>query len=76
VLPPSGKGVSVELNRKEEVVVPSIFVSDMERRLELITRFGGKILKEKTRVGAKPELGYFALFRDPHGNKMCLFSDM
>jgi len=75
ILPPSRKGISAELNREEEVVVPSISVSNIEKKLRLIEQFGGKKLKDKTPIGAKAEYGYYALFKDPHGNKMCLYSD-
>jgi predicted enzyme related to lactoylglutathione lyase len=75
VLPPSRKGISAELNLEEEVVVPSIFVYNIEEKLRLIKQFGGKKLKDRTPIGAKAEYGYNTLFKDPHGNKMCLYSD-
>jgi len=75
VLPPSRKGISAELNLKEDVVVPSIFVYNIEEKLRLIKQLGGKKLKDKTPIGAEAEYGYYALFKDPHGNKMCLYSD-
>jgi predicted enzyme related to lactoylglutathione lyase len=75
ILPPSHKGISAELNLKEKTVVPSIFTSNMETVLERIQHFGGKILKDKTPIGEQAEHGYFALFEDPSGNKMCLYSE-
>ena len=75
ILPPSGKGISAELNNEENAVVPSIFTSDMEAVLKRVRNFGGKVLKDKTPIGEQAEHGYFALFKDPNGNKMCLYSE-
>lgn len=75
VLPPSGKGTSAELNSEEKVVVPSIHTSNVKATLERIKEFGGKILKDKTPIGKEAEFGYFAIFADPNGNKMCLYSE-
>ena len=74
ILPPSGKGVSAELNSKVQSVVPSICAFDIEQKLQLIEKFGGRKLQAKTPVGKKAEQGYYALFQDPHGNVMCLYS--
>ena len=75
ILPPSGKGISAELNLEENAVVPSIFTLDIEAVLERIKHFCGKVLKDKTPIGEQAEHGYFALFEDPSGNKMCLYSE-
>lgn len=75
ILPPSGKGISAELNPKETVVVPSIFTSNINEKLSNIEKYGGKRLKGRTPIGKKAEQGYFALFEDPDGNKMCLYSE-
>lgn len=75
ILPSSGKGASAELNTKEEVVVPTIYTSNIDARLELVKYFGGKRLKDKTPIGENAKYGYYALFQDPHGNKMCLYSE-
>lgn len=78
ILPPSGKGPSAELNPNESVVTPTIYTQDIDAALKLIARHGGKILVPKTPVdeeGEEGEYGYYALFEDPEGNKMCLFSD-
>jgi len=74
ILPPSEKGPSAELNSEEDVIVPSINALDIDAKLKLIAEFGGKILKEKTPIGEDAEYGHFALFEDPQGNKMCLYS--
>jgi len=76
VLPPSRKGPSAELNSGVEVVVPSIKTSNIEAKLKLIEKFGGKKVKDKTPVDKDAEHGYYALFEDPQGNKMCLYSGL
>lgn len=75
VLPPSGKGISAELSPEEETIVPSIYTTDIEGKLELIEESGGRKLRGKSRIDDKGEQGYYALFLDPEGNKMCLYSD-
>ena len=75
ILPPSGKGISAELNPEENLVVPSIYASNIEGALRKIEKFGGKILKSKTPIGEQAEHGHFALFEDPSGNKISLYSE-
>lgn len=75
VLPPSGKGPGAELNPEVEAVVPSIITSDIEAKLVMIERFGGKKLRGKTPIGEEGEHGCYALFEDPEGNVMCLYSE-
>ena len=75
VLPPSGKGPSAELNSEEEVIVPSIKTSNIKAKLRLIEKFGGKKLTDKTPIDKNAQHGYYALFEDPQGNKMCLYSE-
>jgi len=75
VLPPSGKGPSAELNCEERVVVPTICVGEIDAKLALVQKLGGKKLKGKTPIGEKGEFGYYALFEDPVGNKMCLYGE-
>lgn len=75
VLPPSGKGISAELNPEEEIVVPSIYTTDIEGKLKLIEESGGRRLRGKSPIGDKGAHGYYALFLDPEGNKMCLYSE-
>ena len=74
VMPRSRKGPSAELNPEEKTLTPAIYTADIEAGLKLIERYGGKTLKGKTAIGESPENGYFALFEDPCGNKMCLYS--
>lgn len=75
MLPPSHKGPSAELNPEESVVVPSIQTSDIAEKLKLIEKLGGRTLKDKTSIGKNARYGHYALFEDPNGNKMCLYSD-
>jgi len=75
ILPTSRKGPSAELNSEVEAVIPSIRTADMEAKLELIEKFGGKKLQGKAPIGRNAEHGYYALFEDPEGNRMCLYSD-
>ena len=75
VLPPSEKGPSAELNSEEDIIVPSISTSNIDTKLKLIEEFGGKTLEDKTPIGENAEYGHYALFEDPQGNKMCLYSE-
>jgi len=62
ILPSSRKGASAELNAEEEVVVPTIYTSNIDAKLELVENSGGKKLEDKTPIGEKGKYGYFALF--------------
>lgn len=73
VIPPE-KGPSAELNSEVDVVVPAIHTHDIEAKLELIEECGGEKLRDKTPVGRDAEYGYYALFEDPSGNRMALYS--
>ena len=75
VLPPSKKGISAELNSEAETIVPSINTEDIDAKLKLIEACGGIILEGKTPAGENGEYGYYALFEDPEGNKMCFYSE-
>ena len=75
ILPTSRKGPSAELNSGVEAVIPSILTSDIEAKLKLIEKFCGKTLKGKTPTSKTGEHGYYALFQDPHGITMCLYSE-
>jgi predicted enzyme related to lactoylglutathione lyase len=75
MLPPSHKGPSAELNPEENAVVPSIKTSKIAEKLKLIEKLGGRTLKGKTAMGENAKYGHYALFEDPDGNKMCLYSD-
>lgn len=75
VLPKPRKGPSAELNSEAKTIIPSILTSDIDAKLRLIEKFGGKRLTDKTPIGKEGERGgYYALFEDPQGNVMCLYS--
>ena len=46
---------------------------DIEADLARIKRLGGTVLKEKTEI---PKIGWFALFKDPTGNTLSLYTSM
>ena len=46
---------------------------DIEADLKRIKELGGTILSEKTEI---PGIGWFALFKDPTGNRLSLFTGM
>jgi predicted enzyme related to lactoylglutathione lyase len=75
VLPRSFKGPSAELNSEEEVVVPVIYTSDIRAKLDLIAQSGGTILKPAAPISKDSDDGCYALFEDPEGTRMCLYSD-
>ena len=51
ILPPSGKGISAELNPEETVVGPSIHTSNSDITFARIEEFDGKTSKTKTPIG-------------------------
>jgi len=75
ILPPSGKGISAELNPEEDTIVPCIYTTDIKASLKKIEKLGGTVLKNKTPIREQGEHGYFALFKDPNENKLCLYSE-
>ena len=53
-------------------VVLYIRVTDIPATLERIEQAGGQTIRPRSEVG--DDYGYFALFRDPNGNQMGLWS--
>jgi len=53
-------------------VLAYIFTSDIEGMLEKIEAAGGKTLQPRMEI---PGMGWFALFSDPTGNTVGLFTD-
>lgn len=49
-----------------------IEVEDIEGKLEEIVSYGGKEVQKKTKIS--DEYGFYALFEDPGGNKMGIWS--
>jgi predicted enzyme related to lactoylglutathione lyase len=56
---PGNSGVVVSLNVPDSI----------EEALERVIAFGGKVLREKTKIEAE-NMGYFALFLDCEGNRL------
>ena len=75
ILPRPSKGPSVELNPEVDTVMPSIKTADIKGKLEIIKKFGGTIVQSKTPVGKNVEHGQYAIFKDPEGNQICLYSE-
>ena len=46
---------------------------DIEADLKAVERLGGKVAKPKTEI---PGIGWYAIFRDPTGNAMALYTSM
>ena len=46
---------------------------DIEADLARIKALGGTVMKEKTEI---PKIGWFALFKDPTGNTLSLYTSM
>jgi len=53
-------------------VLAYIFTSDIEEMLKKIEIAGGKVALKRTEI---PGMGWFALFTDPTGNTVGLFTD-
>ena len=47
--------------------------NDIEADLKRIKALGGTVLSEKTEI---PQIGWFALFKDPTGNTLSLYTSM
>jgi predicted enzyme related to lactoylglutathione lyase len=67
-----GGGFTEERKPSEDGVVLVIEVEDIPKKLGEIEAAGGKKVKEKTAIS--PEFGFYALFTDPSGNIMGLWS--
>lgn len=50
-----------------------IGTDDIEASLAKVTALGGKVLLPKTEI---PQIGWWAVFTDPTGNKIGLYTDM
>ncbi|MGB3340461.1 MAG: VOC family protein [bacterium] len=67
-----GGGFTSSSKPVQDGVVLYIEVKDIEKKLKEIEEAGGKIIKEKT--GISPEFGFYALFDDPCGSLIGLWS--
>jgi predicted enzyme related to lactoylglutathione lyase len=68
----TGGGFSMEIPGGQRTVV-YISVEDIEAKLGEIETAGGAMLVPKTQISK--EHGYFALFKDPHGTVLGLWSE-
>ena len=46
---------------------------DIEADLKKVVQLGGKVLHAKTEI---PQMGWFAIFQDPDGNALALYTSM
>jgi predicted enzyme related to lactoylglutathione lyase len=67
-----GGGFTKDTKPSSNGVVLYIEVEDIQKKLAEIAAAGGKKVKDKT--GISPEFGFYALFTDPCGNIMGLWS--
>jgi predicted enzyme related to lactoylglutathione lyase len=67
-----GGGFTKDSKPSQDGVVLYIEVDDINKKMEEIETAGGKKLKDKTQIS--PEYGSYALFNDPCGNIMALWS--
>jgi predicted enzyme related to lactoylglutathione lyase len=58
---------------KEGDVMVYISTDDIQASLEKIKAAGGKMLKEETEI---PEMGWYAIFEDPAGNRVAVYKSM
>lgn len=79
VFPSDGKSVSIVLTKgpgylpkSDGVLVYLNAGDDLQPILRLVEENGGKVLLTKTEIS--PEMGYYALFLDPEGNRIGLHS--
>jgi predicted enzyme related to lactoylglutathione lyase len=66
-------GESMGMSYKAGEVLLYIGTDDIDASLAKVQSLGGKVLAPKTEI---PQAGWFALFTDPAGNKLGLFTRM
>jgi predicted enzyme related to lactoylglutathione lyase len=54
-------------------VLVQVDSDDIEADLKRVKALGGTVLREKTEI---PQIGWFALFKDPTGNTLALYTSM
>jgi len=79
LFPNSGAGISIQLIHGNDYKTSAdgtiIYLNggdDLQKVADKIEANGGKIVVPKTEIG--PEMGFFAMFIDPEGNKLGLHS--
>jgi len=74
---PGPGGGFVELNEemgyKADKVLIYVSTDDIDATLAKVEELGGKTVKPKTEI---PNTGWFAIFTDPTGNTIALFTNM
>jgi len=68
---PGGGFNVIDDEHKAGEIIPYLQVDDIEGMLAKISAHGGRALKGKTEI---PGEGHYALFEDPSGNRVGLFS--
>ncbi len=68
---PGGGFNVIDKDHKAGEIIPYIQVDDIEAKLKEVAAHGGKTIQGKSPI---PGEGFFALFRDPSGNVLGLFS--
>jgi len=68
---PGGGFNVIDKDHKAGEIIPYIQVDDIDAKLKEIASHGGKTILGKTSIGGE---GHYALFLDPSGNRMGLFS--
>jgi uncharacterized protein len=68
---PGGGFNVIDEHHKAGEIIPYLQVEDIETMLVKIAVHGGRTLQGKTEI---PGEGHFALFEDPSGNRLGLFS--
>jgi predicted enzyme related to lactoylglutathione lyase len=67
VLPRFRKGSSAELNSDVEIIIPSILASDIDAKLKLIEKFGGKKLTARplsARAGNRDTMRFLRILKE------------
>ncbi|MGD0879331.1 MAG: VOC family protein [Anaerolineales bacterium] len=70
---PGGGFAPITENTKPGNVLIHVDSDDIEADLVRIKKLGGTVVKEKTEI---PKIGWFALFKDPTGNTLALYTSM
>ena len=60
-------------NTKPGSVLIHVDSDDIEADMKRVKALGGTVLTEKTEI---PQIGWFALFKDPTGNTLSLYTSM
>jgi hypothetical protein len=70
---PGGGFAPITENTKPGSVLIHVDSDDIAADLKRVKALGGTVLTEKTEI---PQIGWFALFKDPTGNTLSLYTSM